>query len=107
MHGTMFLGADTLVGQKPMKRAKVSFAHFCQIAPTEVNGFGECPTFVYVKNGRSILVQKMDETEEMGYSYRISLARDGCLLHREDGWFDGFGNEDRPNDVIHAIRKIV
>jgi hypothetical protein len=105
MNGTMFQG-DTLVSQTPARR-EVGFYDFCQISPTEVNGFGECPTFVYVKNGRSILVQKMDETEEMGYSYRISMARDGAMLYRKDGWFDGFGNEERANDVIHTVRRLL
>jgi hypothetical protein len=55
-------------------------------------------------NGKVLQVQKFDEDEEHGYGYVISEV-DG--IHSKEvtrGYFDGFGCDDRPGDVIHTIR---
>lgn len=63
-----------------------------------------------LKEGHVLKVVKFDESAEYGYGYAVRLcvtAPNGEVGEEEviAGYFDGFGMEDRPNDVIHDIRK--
>jgi hypothetical protein len=57
---------------------------------------------------KALQIQKVDEDPDKGYCYGIWLVTaTGDLVQVGLGWFDGFGCEDRPNDVIHFVRAYV
>lgn len=63
-----------------------------------------------LKDGKALHCIKSDEDAEKGYGYSVHLltpSADGGVATKEvmNGYYDGFGMEDRPFDVIHAIRE--
>ena len=67
------------------------FVFIAGINPTWINGI------------QGIIVVKNDEDVDLGYHYTVTVGG----VERLSGWFDGFGCEERPNDVTHAIRRLV
>jgi hypothetical protein len=65
------------------------------------------PTFdAPMPDGQWLHIEKMDEDPDRGYCYKIGVL-DRAKLNNHvvgEGWFDGFGCEDRAHDVIHFLR---
>jgi hypothetical protein len=66
----------------------------------------KAPTWVMpIPGGNKMLqVTKFDEDEEKGYGYIISELDGDKVREVTRSYFDGFGMDDRPGDVIHTIR---
>jgi hypothetical protein len=58
-----------------------------------------------LKDGKALHCIKFDEDAERGYGYTVTLVTEGKEAEVFTGYYDGFGMEDRPFDVIHAIRE--
>lgn len=68
----------------------------------------QSPTWdLLLPNGTVLRVVKNDEDCDCGYHYTLSVVKDGNQTIINEGWFDGFGFDDRPNDIIHSIRAYI
>jgi len=58
-----------------------------------------------LKEGHALHLVKFDEDAQEGYGYAISILIGGKEAATFSGYYSGFGMEDHPDDVIHAIRN--
>ena len=80
----------------------ITFESFKRIEGTKL------PTWeLPLSRGAAIRVEKFDEDAEQGYGYTIYRVAHGYACKVTSAYFDGFGNDDRPGDVIHTIRLML